>query len=116
VISQLFVFGVTRVGHVALKSTSPQVRKFFFVALQRKLRFSKAQLHSVHFKLLDATFYATLMTGIGAVELIRMALIVWWLSPAPGNLKTRFRILRTLEFIGLVTFLFNEVAIAFFAL
>jgi hypothetical protein len=40
-------------GHVALKSASPQV---FFVAPQRKLRFSKVQLRSLCFKLLDATF------------------------------------------------------------
>jgi hypothetical protein len=33
-----------------------QVRKFFFVAPQRKLRLSKAQLRSLCFKLLDATF------------------------------------------------------------
>jgi hypothetical protein len=41
-----------------LKSTSAQVRKFFFAAPQRKLRFSKAQVHSLRFtgKLLDATF------------------------------------------------------------
>ncbi len=42
-----------RVGHVALKSASPQV---FLVAPQRKLRFSKAQLRSLRFKLLDVTF------------------------------------------------------------
>jgi hypothetical protein len=44
-----------RVKHVALKSASPQVRKFVFVAPQHKVRFSKAQLGSLHFKLLDAT-------------------------------------------------------------
>ncbi len=43
---------IPRVGHVALKSASPQV---FFVAPERKLRFSKAQLRSLRFKLLDAT-------------------------------------------------------------
>jgi hypothetical protein len=53
-----------RVGHVALKSASPQVRKFCFVAPQRKLRFSKEQLLSLRFKLLDATF----MTGFSMVE------------------------------------------------
>ncbi len=42
-------------GHVALKSASPQVRKFIFVAQQCKLRFSKVQLRSLRFKLLDAT-------------------------------------------------------------
>ncbi len=35
------------------KSASPQA---FFVAPQRKLRFSKAQLRSLRFKILDATF------------------------------------------------------------
>jgi hypothetical protein len=44
---------VSRVGHYALKSASPQA---FFVAPQRKLRFSKAQLPSLRFKILDATF------------------------------------------------------------
>jgi hypothetical protein len=43
-----------------------QVRKFSFVAPQRKLRFSKAQLRSLRFKFLDATF----MTGFGMVILI----------------------------------------------
>jgi hypothetical protein len=41
-----------KVGHVALKSASPQV---FFVAPQSKLLFSKKQLCSLRFKLLDAT-------------------------------------------------------------
>jgi hypothetical protein len=45
---------ITRVGHVALKSASPQV--FFFDLQQCKLRFSEAQLRSLRFKLLDATF------------------------------------------------------------
>jgi hypothetical protein len=52
-----------RVGHIALKSASPED---FFVAPQRKLRFSKAQLRSLRFKVLDATF----MTGFGLVKLI----------------------------------------------
>jgi hypothetical protein len=39
-------------GHVALKSKSPQV----FVEPQGKLRFSKAQLRSLSFKLLGAIF------------------------------------------------------------
>jgi hypothetical protein len=43
------------VRHVALKSVSSQVRKFFFVAPQCKLSFSKAQLRSLRFKLLEAT-------------------------------------------------------------
>jgi hypothetical protein len=47
---------LTRVGNVALKSASPQARKFFFVASQRNRRFSKAQLRSLHFKLLDTIF------------------------------------------------------------
>jgi hypothetical protein len=33
-----------------------QVRKLFFVAPQRKLRFSKAHLRSLRFQILDATF------------------------------------------------------------
>jgi hypothetical protein len=33
-----------------------QVRKHFFVAPQRKFRFSKVQLRSLSFKILDATF------------------------------------------------------------
>ncbi len=45
-----------RVGQVALKSASPQVHKLFFVAPQRKLRLSKAQLRSLLFILIDATF------------------------------------------------------------
>jgi hypothetical protein len=39
-------------GHVALKSTSPQV----FVEPQGKIRFSKAHLHFLSFKLLRAIF------------------------------------------------------------
>jgi hypothetical protein len=46
----------TGVGHFALKSASPQVRKLFFVVPQHKLRFSKEQLRSLRFKLIDATF------------------------------------------------------------
>jgi hypothetical protein len=45
-----------RVGHIALKSASPQVRKLFFVVPQRKLRSSQAQLRSLRFKILGATF------------------------------------------------------------
>jgi hypothetical protein len=48
------VESVTIVWHIALKSASPQV--FFFVAPQRKLRFSNAQLAFFRFKLLDTTF------------------------------------------------------------
>ncbi len=36
-----------------------QVRKLFFVAPQRKLRFSKAQLRSLRLKILDATSITT---------------------------------------------------------
>jgi hypothetical protein len=43
----------SRVGHNALKSASPQA---FVVAPQRKLRSSKAQLRSLRFKILGATF------------------------------------------------------------
>jgi hypothetical protein len=43
-------------GHVARKCASLQDRKFIFVALQRKLRSSKAQLRSLRLKLLEATF------------------------------------------------------------
>jgi hypothetical protein len=46
----------SRVGHIAPKSANPQA---FFVAPQRKLRFSKAQLRSLRFKILDATLVAT---------------------------------------------------------
>ncbi len=42
-----------RVGHIAMKSASPQA---FFLAPQRKLRSLKAQLRSLRFKILDATF------------------------------------------------------------
>jgi hypothetical protein len=48
-----FLYFRSRVRHVALKSASPQV---FFVVPQRKLWFSKAQLQSLRFKLLNATF------------------------------------------------------------
>jgi hypothetical protein len=44
-----------------LKSASPHV--YFFA--QRKLGFSKAQLRSLRFKLLDATF----MSAFGMVEI-----------------------------------------------
>jgi hypothetical protein len=43
-----------------------QARKLFFVAPERKFRFSKAQLRSLHFKNLDATF----MSGFDMVKLI----------------------------------------------
>jgi hypothetical protein len=46
---------LNRVGHIALDSASPQVRKLFFLAPQRKLRSSKAQLRSLRFKILGAT-------------------------------------------------------------
>jgi hypothetical protein len=52
---------LVRVGHIALKSASPQVRKLFFVAPQRKLKFSKAQLRFFRFKILDTTLIATFM-------------------------------------------------------
>jgi hypothetical protein len=55
-------FKISKGGLVALKSQ--QVRKFTLVAPQRKLRFSKAQLRSLHFKLLDAVLIATFMTAI----------------------------------------------------
>jgi hypothetical protein len=41
--------------HVALKGSSPQVRKFIFVAPQRKLRSPEAQLRSLRFKHIVAT-------------------------------------------------------------
>jgi hypothetical protein len=56
-----------RVGHIALKSVSPLA---FFVAPQSKLRFSKAQLRSLHFNILDATLIATFMNGFGMVGII----------------------------------------------
>jgi hypothetical protein len=59
------IMNICRVGHIALKSASPQVRKFFFLVPQRKLRSSKAQLRSLRFKILSATF----MTGFGMVLL-----------------------------------------------
>jgi hypothetical protein len=84
-------------------------RKFFFVAPQRKLSFSKAQLRSLRFKLLDTTLLLWL-------DLVWWYLFrAWWLSPALGNLKTRVRILRNYELTWLRNFLFNEVAVAFFA-
>jgi hypothetical protein len=56
-----------RVGPIALKSASPQA---FFVAPQSKFRFSKAQLRSLHFKILDGTLIATFMNGFGMVGII----------------------------------------------
>ncbi len=41
---------------VGMSRWRAQVRKFIFVAPQRKLWFSKAQLRSLRFKLLDETF------------------------------------------------------------
>ncbi len=89
-----------------------QVRKLFFVAPKRKLRSSKAQLRSLHFKILDANF----MTGFLLWNQFVIALIVWWLSPALGKLRTRVRILRNFIFIKLRLILFNKFAVAFFAL
>jgi hypothetical protein len=43
----MYLLVIYRVGHIALKSASPQA---FFVAPQRKLRFSKAQLRSLRLK------------------------------------------------------------------
>jgi hypothetical protein len=45
---------------------------FFFVAPQRKLRFSKAQLRSMRFKILDATLIATFMNGFGMAKRIQI--------------------------------------------
>jgi hypothetical protein len=39
------------------------------IALQRKLRFSKAQLRSLRFKLLEATFYRNFMAVFGMMKL-----------------------------------------------
>jgi hypothetical protein len=47
-----------------------QVRKFIFVALQRKFRFSKALLCSLHFKLLEATFNRKFITQFGSKILL----------------------------------------------
>ncbi len=47
-----------------------QVRKLFFVAPQHKLRFSKAQLRSLRFNILDGTLIATFMIGFGMVRLV----------------------------------------------
>jgi hypothetical protein len=54
-LSPCLQIATTRVGHIALKSASPQVLKLFFVAPQRILRFSKAKLRSLRLKILDAT-------------------------------------------------------------
>jgi hypothetical protein len=59
-----------KVGHIALKSASPQVRKLFFVVPQRKLSLSKAQLLSLCFKILDSTLIMAFMNGFGMVKLI----------------------------------------------
>jgi hypothetical protein len=47
-----------------------QVRKLFFVAPQRKLRFSKAQFCSLSLEVLDATLITTFMSAFGMVQLI----------------------------------------------
>jgi hypothetical protein len=57
----------SRVGHIALKSASPQAS---LVAPQCKLRFSKAQLCSLRFKILDATLIASFMIGFSMVKFI----------------------------------------------
>jgi hypothetical protein len=51
------------------KSTSPQVCKLFFDAPQLKRRFSKAQLQSLRFKLLDELLIATFIYGFCMVNL-----------------------------------------------
>jgi hypothetical protein len=55
------------------KSASPHV---IFVALQRKLRFSKAQLRSLSFKLLDTTFNRNFYDFIRYQTMVHWALIV----------------------------------------
>jgi hypothetical protein len=59
-----------RVGHIALKSASPQA--FFFVAPQCKLRFFKAQLCSLRFKILDVTFIRNFYDWIRYVEVVKI--------------------------------------------
>jgi hypothetical protein len=51
-----------RVGHIVLKNPIPEA---FFVAPQRKLRFSKTQLLSLRFKMLDITLTSAFMTEFG---------------------------------------------------
>ncbi len=73
------------VGHIELKRA--QVHKFFVVAPQRKLRFSKAQLHSLRLKLLDTTFNCnfyewwygkSLLALIIQCSGLVQRLIIWW--------------------------------------
>jgi hypothetical protein len=59
------MYYISKGGHVALKSVSPQDREFIFVLPQLKIRFSKAQLRSLRFKLLDVILIATFMTALG---------------------------------------------------
>jgi hypothetical protein len=64
IVADLQIYSVGRVGHITMKSTSLQVRKLFIVAPQRKRRSSKAQLRSLRFKILRATF----VTSFGIVK------------------------------------------------
>jgi hypothetical protein len=61
---------VTNVQSWAYCAEERKSASFFFVAPQRKLRFSKAQLRSLRFKILDATLIATFMTAFGTLKLI----------------------------------------------
>jgi hypothetical protein len=54
----------------------PKSASFFYVAPQRKLRFLKAQLRSLRFKILDTTSITTFKTRFGMV--FRLALLALW--------------------------------------
>jgi hypothetical protein len=88
-----------------------QVRKLFSVAPQRKLRFSKAQLRSLHFKTLETTLIETFMTGFSMVQSVSISsyrAVVKssaYYSEGPGSNLAKIRI-----------HLINKVAVAFFAL
>jgi hypothetical protein len=59
-----------RKAELGLLRLRAKVRKLFCVVPQRKLRFLKAQLRSLHLNILDATLIKTFMTGFVMVELI----------------------------------------------
>jgi hypothetical protein len=88
ILSQSIIFCQTEASVQQSWTCCAEERKsaIFFVAPQRKLRFSKAQLRFLHFKLFDATFIHNFYHWIWYGGFIKSALIAWWLSLALGNL------------------------------
>ncbi len=103
----------TKGGNVTLKSASPQA---FLLRHNTNLGFHKCNctLFTLNFR--TQLLIATFMARFGMVKLVSLALIAWWWSPTLFNLETQVQILGALEFMWLVTFLFENVALLFFAL